>query len=224
MMPFVGGLENLANGALVFSVLAALLYLFAVEQRQSWRRTAIKTLSVALLAVVAAHQNAPLLLIIGLALSAAGDFFLSRDGDRNFLAGLGSFLAAHIVYVVLFYGAGVGAIAALTPGRTVLALGTLLLSLGMLQVLLRRVEPAMRLPIVAYVVAIQLMGVAALTTGSPLVVVGALLFMASDTILAWEKFVETGPSSRRSPMRIAVWLLYYAAQLSITLGFVLPQG
>jgi uncharacterized membrane protein YhhN len=37
-----------------------------------------------------------------LALSALGDAFLAHEGDAAFLGGLGSFLAAHILYAVLF--------------------------------------------------------------------------------------------------------------------------
>ena len=51
-------------------------------------RTAVKTLAVALLAVLTFVENGPLLLFAALALSALGDAFLSRDGDRTFLAGL----------------------------------------------------------------------------------------------------------------------------------------
>lgn len=220
MMPFSGGIENVSNGALIFSALAALLYLFALEQPESLRRSAVKTLSVLLLGLVAVSQNAPVLLIMGLGLSALGDYFLSREGERNFLFGLGSFLAAHIAYVALFYGMGSGVFALLEPWRVAVAIVTLVLCFGMLRILLPRVGSELRLPVSVYVVAIEAMGLAALTTNIPLVIIGALLFMASDTILAWEKFVETGASSRRSVMRVAVWALYYAAQLLIMLGFV----
>ncbi|TIS81761.1 MAG: lysoplasmalogenase, partial [Mesorhizobium sp.] len=71
-------------------------------------RSAAKTLAVALLAALAVMQGSPPLLVAALALSAAGDAFLSQDGEKAFLAGLASFLAAHVAYVALFLNAGGG--------------------------------------------------------------------------------------------------------------------
>ena len=62
----------------------------------------MKTLAVGLLAVLVVVEDGPLLLVAALALSAVGDAFLSRDGDKAFLGGLASFLAAHLVYIALF--------------------------------------------------------------------------------------------------------------------------
>ena len=69
--------------------------------------------------------------------------------------------------------------------------------------------------------AFTLAGVAALTLDNLFVIAGAVLFIASDAILAAEKFLMASLSPRRRPARIAVWLLYYAAQALITLGFLL---
>ena len=63
----------------------------------------MKTLAVALLAVLVVVESGPLLLFAALALSAAGDAFLSREDDRAFLAGLASFLAAHLAYIALLH-------------------------------------------------------------------------------------------------------------------------
>jgi len=91
----------------------------------------------------------------------------------------------------------------------------------MLAALWRRVGPGLRVPIACYVVAILAMGVAALTTNSAWVIAGAVLFMASDGLLATEKFLVAAISPHRTWMRFAIWGLYYAAQLGITLGFLL---
>ena len=37
---------------------------------------------------------------------AVGDVFLSRDGEQNFLFGLGAFLVGHIAYIGLLLGYG----------------------------------------------------------------------------------------------------------------------
>ena len=56
---------------------------------------------------------------------------------------------------------------------------------------------------------------------SSLVFFCAILFMASDGLIATERFLLAAISPLRVWMRYAVWVLYYAAQLAITLGFLL---
>jgi uncharacterized membrane protein YhhN len=222
MMPFAGAVTDTANATLVFSVIAALLYAVVLEAQPLLTRTAVKTLAVGLLAVLALARSGPPLLVCALALSALGDAFLSREGERAFLAGLASFLAAHLVYIALFYlsGGSFGILAA-EPWRAGVAVAMAVFALFMLAQLLGIVAPDMRLPIFAYVLAILAMGVTALTLGNAFVIFGAVLFMASDAILASEKFLMASLSLRRSWARLAVWVLYYAAQLLITLGFML---
>ena len=82
MMPFAGGPESLANGTLLLSVAAAALYLPVQGRAPSLRRSLVKTAATALLAVLAFIEGGPWLLVAALALGAAGDFFLSRDGEE----------------------------------------------------------------------------------------------------------------------------------------------
>jgi uncharacterized membrane protein YhhN len=218
---FQRGIEDTATGALLLSLAAAAIYGLIANTRPTLLRTAVKTLAVALLAVLAFVEGGPTLLMIALALSALGDAFLSRDGDGAFMGGLASFLVAHLAYVALFVTTGQGTTVLFAPSwRAGAAISLLAFGLAMLAILWRRVGPALRLPVAAYVAAILAMGVTALTTGSFLVISGALLFVASDALLATEKFVVAAISPHRDLMRAAVWVLYYAAQLLITLGFV----
>jgi uncharacterized membrane protein YhhN len=222
MMLFPGGIEGTSNATLILSVAAAVMYGIIVNTRPTLARSAVKTLAVGLLAVLVVVENGPLLLFTALALSAAGDAFLSREGDRAFLAGLACFLAAHLVYIALFMIAGGGAGPVLAETwRIGVAVVIGISALVMVGLLLRRVKPAMRLPILAYVAGIVAMGLAALSTGSPFMIGGAILFMASDSLLAAERFLVSAISPWRSTMRVFVWALYYAAQLLITLGFIL---
>lgn len=222
MMPFPGGFEETSNASLLFSFVAAVFYLFLVEGRVSLARTAVKTVSILLLAVLSIVRGEPLLLTAGLLLSSAGDAFLSRNGERTFLAGLASFLAAHLCYIALFTlaGGGYGLLLA-DLWRTVVAVLMAGFMLAMMAVLLPRVGPSLRLPVLAYGVAILMMGLSALTLDSYWILGGAILFMASDAILAAERFLVAGVSPNRLAMRIAVWVAYYAAQLTITLGVLL---
>ncbi|UVK41946.1 lysoplasmalogenase [Mesorhizobium sp. AR07] len=221
-MPFPGGIDANANATLIFSLAAAVIYAFTLGMPPRLARSAAKTLAVAMLAVLAALQGGPLLLVIALALSAVGDAFLSRDGEKAFLGGLASFLVAHIVYVALFLRNGGGlTLLGAEPWRGAIVLAMVVFAIVMLAALRRRVGPGLRVPIVVYVAAILAMGISALTTSNAWVISGAVSFMASDGLLAAEKFLVAAISPHRVWMRFAVWVLYYAAQLAITLGFLL---
>jgi uncharacterized membrane protein YhhN len=221
-MPFHGGIENVSNGTLILSLLLAVLYGFAVSRPVSLRRTIVKTGSVALLALLAALEGGPALLVAALVLSAIGDACLAHDGERPFLAGLASFLAGHLAYVALFWTTG-GGIAAIVsdPPRIII---TLALVAAVALVLIRlwpAIEAAMRPPVAFYCAAILAMGVVSLTQSGLTVTAGAVLFMASDALLAMGRFVVAHDDERQAWIRPLVWTLYYAAQLVLTLSFIL---
>jgi uncharacterized membrane protein YhhN len=220
MMPFAGGLEATANGMLLFSVASACVYFFLLDTPVSLRRSVVKTIPVALLAGLVLLHHGPLLLAGALALSALGDAFLSREGKKAFLGGLASFLVAHLLYVALFAHSGGGLGVLLTSPRILIGVIIVIFALMMLAVLWPRVEATLRLPIAVYVAAILAMGLAALTLPDWRIVLGALLFIASDALLATEKFLLGAGSTQRFWMRHAVWALYYAAQALIALGFL----
>jgi uncharacterized membrane protein YhhN len=221
-MPFAGGIDANANATLIFSLVAAVIYAFTLDMRPTLARSAAKTLAVAMLAALAFMQGGPLLLVSALALSAVGDAFLSRDGEKAFLGGLASFLAAHILYVPLFLRSGGGLdVLGTETWRSAIALAMAAFVVIMLAALWRRVGPALRVPIAVYIAAILAMGISALTLDSPWVIIGAVLFMASDGLLTAEKFLVPAIAPYRAGIRYAVWVLYYAAQLAITLGFLL---
>ncbi|RUT81038.1 MULTISPECIES: lysoplasmalogenase [unclassified Mesorhizobium] len=224
-MPFAGGIDANANATLIFSLAAAVIYAFTLGMPPTLARSAAKTLAVAMLAVLAGLQGGPLLLVAALALSAAGDAFLSRDGEKTFLGGLASFLVAHIVYVALFLRSGGGLrVLGAEPWRGAIALAMAVFVVIMLAALWRRVGPSLCIPITVYIAAILAMGISALTTSNMWVIGGAVLFMVSDGLLATEKFLVAAISPHRAWMRFAVWALYYAAQLATTLGFLLNLG
>ncbi|WP_156711073.1 lysoplasmalogenase family protein [Nitratireductor arenosus] len=221
MMPFEGGLAGTANGTFVLSVVAAALYLPMTARPLSWRRMVAKTAGVALLAVLSFVAGGPWLLTLALALSALGDACLAREGEGAFMAGLASFLGAHLAYAVLFAGAGSADLFADELWRLLVALAMIAFA-GLFYRRLRPVLPAgMAVPVAVYVVAILAMGVTALFLPALVVIVGAVLFMASDAILATERFLLAEASAHRRWSRPAVWVLYYAGQLAITLGVLL---
>jgi hypothetical protein len=200
--------------SLAFSVAYGIAFL---RRAPTTTRTAVKALSVAFLAFVVLIEDGPWLLAAALALCAIGDGFLARDGEADFQRGLAAFLAGHLVYIVLFLFAGGG----LGLGWPAIAAQVGVIAAAL--IMARRLEPnlgALRLPVFAYVAVITLMTVLAL--GLPpvlwLAALGALLFMTSDAILAFERFAWPADAPQRAWSDRAVWALYYAAQALIVLS------
>lgn len=225
-MPFEGGIDSLSNGTLLLACAAAVLCL-AMEADISprptlWRRTVARTAGVALLAVLAVIEQGPWLLVVGLALSAAGDALLAQDGERPFAAGLASQLAGYLAYVALLttIGSGFGLLVSEPWRLALVAVATMATAL-----LLRRLMPAvgagLRGPAAAYAAVMIAMLIAAATVPGPLVVAGAALFVVSYALLGVRRFLlyeGSGPHRRAGP---AVWVLYFLAQMAITLGVLL---
>lgn len=220
MLPFTGGLASPLNATLVFSVAASVLYLFMVTRPASLARTASKVAATALLAVLAHQAGGPLLLVGVLAVSALGDFFLASDGDRSFLLGLGSFLAAHIGYVVLFLPIGRDLDLPLDMAPTSVLIALLVLAALIIgRILVLRADKAMRGPVIAYVLAILAMGITATFNSLP-VLAGALLFKLSDTVLGFERFVLARDEATRKITAPLIWVSYYAAQVTLLFGLL----
>ena len=226
MMPFPGGIDSLANGTLVISVGAACLYLVLRGTEPVWRRTLLKTGSILLLALLVMLAGGPFLLIAALLLCAVGDALLAQDGEQYFLGGLVAFLLGHLVYIALFLavaaGLGTGMATLLTePWRALLVLAAFVATGALAMRLLPAIGEELRLPVIAYAVAILAMLAAAATLPLPMVVAGAALFFVSDAILAAERFLLKPGSPYSVVAGPAVWLLYYLGQMTITLGFLL---
>ncbi len=152
-------------------------------------------------------------ILVGLVLGAAGDVALMFEGERAFLAGLGSFLLGHVAYVIAF--AAVTPLAAWATPLTLVPLA----GAGAVTYWLWPHLGKMRIPVLCYVTVITLMAIGALSaqtdaralldaTHARLLTAGALLFFASDVAVAREKFVAGGWLNR-------AWGLpaYYGGQL-----------
>lgn len=145
--------------------------------------------------------------LAGLVLSAAGDACLLSARKPAFLAGLGTFLLAHLAYVAAFaaFAGGVGP----PPwaGPLVVVAGALVL---------RWLWPHlgdMRAPVVAYSLAIGAMLWLALGVDRRLVAPGAALFYASDLFVARDRFVRPGFANRLLGLP-----LYYVGQVLLALS------
>jgi uncharacterized membrane protein YhhN len=128
------------------------------------------------------------LIAIGLAFSLAGDVLLMLPSNR-FVAGLVSFLVAHLWYLAAFVSVD-------GFGLSLLALPCAAYFAVLLAILLPHTG-RMKLPVIAYGLAIVAMawqalerGARAQTTGAWLAAAGAVLFVVSDSVLAYNRFVR----------------------------------
>lgn len=172
----------------------------------------VKAVPIYSLAVLAFLNIAGLrgkLIGLGLVFSGVGDIVLELDGDSLFALGLGAFLVAHLFYIAAFtkdiqFKGPRGMVAA-----TILVYGCLI---GF--VMIPNLGD-MLLPVVAYLLVIVVMGVLAALSGinNCWVVAGACLFIASDSLIAVNRFIAPVPNSS-----FLIMATYYPAQLLITAG------
>jgi uncharacterized membrane protein YhhN len=146
--------------------------------------------------------------VVALVCSLAGDVFL-LDGDRRFIPGLVAFLLAHVAYTIglvvapdwswigFMIGVGVVGVLAATIGVRIVRAA-------------RRDEPVLGPAVGAYLAAISLMFCAAVATGNPWAIVGAGLFVASDSVLGWRQFVGSAPW-----MPVTVMVTYHLGQAGL---------
>lgn len=222
VLPFAGGIQNSQNGLLVMAALAAVYYLLRPADAFGNRWAVLKSIPVAAMTLVAKDAAAPSALIVALGLSALGDFLLAHRGEKQFLAGLAAFLAAHIAYVWLFLGAA-GSGAFVLPSevwRLVAAVVIIIHSANMARLLAPSVQSTMKLPVMAYIMAIMAMGVSGALHVTPQVFAGVALFIVSDTLLATERFLLPDDSAQKALLKKAVWVTYVAAQVLILLGII----
>ncbi len=156
--------------------------------------------------------------VAGLACSALGDVFLMIRGDY-FVAGLGSFLAAHACYLWAFTSGS-----RLAGHKLPLVLWGIW-GMVLLPWLWPGVARSLRIPVLLYAVALLAMAAQAASLAASkrdaaaiLAAAGAALFVVSDSVLAFQRFchpIEWG--------RLLVLGTYFAAQGGIALSVVLHR-
>jgi uncharacterized membrane protein YhhN len=154
------------------------------------------------------------LLFAGFLFSAGGDTSLSfvAKGEKFFLAGLASFLIAHVLYVIAF-----AQNAEFSTGRLPLIVFWVVFAGGMAAVLAPKLGD-MKIPVFAYVAVILGMVVFATLWQGPhltMLIVGAVLFMLSDSMIAIDKFLKPISWSR-----YFIMVTYYTGQFLICRSFM----
>jgi uncharacterized membrane protein YhhN len=157
------------------------------------------------------HDAQRVWFVAALALSLAGDVFLMLPSDA-FVAGLASFLLAHVAYVIGF------AIVELSAGWILAGVGVVLVAGAPLG---RKIVGAVAggqhrelvVPVSAYMTVISSMVVLALGSAEPVAATGALFFYSSDALIAWDRFVQPKPWARP-----AIMATYHVAQAALVLS------
>jgi uncharacterized membrane protein YhhN len=178
----------------------------------------LKPLTV-LLIILLAYHRAPdpgaiysAAILAGLAASLVGDVFLMLPKDY-FLAGLVSFLCAHLLYILAFTSRGV------YPKSIVVLVLLVLYGAALYSYLYRRLG-ALRIPVAVYVIVILVMVWLAISgwlqgvhPHSGFAAAGALAFMLSDSILAVDRFRQ-GTTYAKAMIMAS----YFTAQTLIALS------
>jgi len=202
----------------IFVLIFAIFYIRA-EYRGPRRHVYIfKPLTTSLIIIIALTTVPPVstfykyVIVAGLLFSLAGDIFLMLPADR-FMAGLISFFVAHVAYIVAF-ASSAGGYTSLWGLLPFLIYGLIIFGL------LAPHPDNLKIPVAAYVMVILLMGWQALGQwiqidrwGTLLALFGALLFIASDSVLAIDRFKQPFKSAR-----LIVLSTYFSAQWLIALS------
>ncbi len=160
------------------------------------------------------------LLLAGIIFSWVGDILLMFDykGTNYFIAGLASFLCAHIMYIIYFVKAK-GQQPSLLKKRPLLILAVLAYTSALI-ILLHPGLGAMRLPVLLYAGVIATMLLCSLhafaqlpVKAARLMVTGAAFFVLSDSLLAINRFYHPYPFAG-----ILIMLTYCIAQFCIVKG------
>jgi len=172
--------------------------------------------------VHAVHKYVKFLLITALLFSWTGDVLLVDDDPTNFIAGLASFLLAHIAYILLF----IRIIKNASGNKKLLftsSIGMFTYASLLVLFLWEKIDD-LRLPVIAYAFVLSVMFIAALQLKavrrlskkiSSNIIAGALLFVISDSILAVERFYF-----HHQLLQVIVMVTYAAAQLFLARGIV----
>lgn len=144
-------------------------------------------------------------LVAALTLSLLGDVYLMLPGDL-FAAGLAAFLLAHLAYIADFE-------VTLLARAAWFAVVALALAPLVLRIVHGIAAPPLRVAVVVYMAAIALMVASAIASWELPALAGALLFLASDAMLAIDRFVA--PFARA---RLAIVVTYHLGQLGLVVA------
>jgi uncharacterized membrane protein YhhN len=149
--------------------------------------------------------------VAALAFSLVGDIALMLPTEL-FVAGLAAFLVGHLCYLAGFWVRGPGALAL---GIAAVVVVTVVAPFAVRIGRRLRGRPQLLGPVVLYMVVISAMAATALATGNVLAGVGAVLFVSSDTMIAWNRFVRPLAGAD-----VGIMVTYHLGQAALVLSLV----
>ena len=198
--------------ALIVAVDWAAVYRRWGRAEQVAKPLAMVALAWLALTLGAADDTTGRLVLAALVLSLAGDVLLLREGTTAFSGGLVSFLLAHLAYLLAFLTLGFRAWWALA-GLLITAALSLTAGRRIVRGAADQGGAALGAGVTAYLLVISAMVITASGTGRPLVLLGAVSFLVSDTVLALDRFVGQRPHAR-----MVVIATYHVGQLMMVIG------
>jgi len=160
------------------------------------------------------------LFVAGLFFSFLGDVFLLGKGELYFILGLGSFLTAHVFYIIMV----LKHIVKVKRNQLLLASIPYLMIFLLLLNLLYESLGTMKIPVIVYAITISVFGTVSLLlflqkiiNTNLLLVIGVFVFITSDSILAINLFYKP-----KSFYPLLIMITYVLAQFLIC-KFVLKQ-
>ncbi len=221
-------MKSLDRALLIVSILCGVSYLlapffYAEELKTYWPiNVIIKGLAVSILAAIAlslVRGRGRMLLSIALLCSSLGDILLALRNGNYFVFGLLSFLVAHLFFITLWLRHWATPLE--TTGKQKLLIVALILFLAAMLWWLLPI-PGLSLPVAIYMCVLTTMVMIAALADfkSNWVVIGALLFLLSDTLIALSTFKHVVDGKLAG---LLIWSTYYLAQYFIAVGFMAEQ-
>ncbi|MFJ7752679.1 lysoplasmalogenase [Peribacillus muralis] len=190
-------------------VITGLAYIFVIPEEPLLLKISCKVIPMLLILLYASKTGAkgkryPFLILLGLFFCMLGDGLLIW-----FLIGLSAFLIGHLFYIAAFlksWNFSWRRFATILP----IAIYSTIIGREIIRSLIETGENGLIIPVIGYVTVISLMGWTAIMTRNTAAIIGGILFVISDSILAWNKFIDVIAFS--GPL---IMLTYYAAQFFI---------
>ncbi len=217
------GFGPLSWALVALSFAGALAYgLVFLDRPRTLLRAAVKTSAIGALALAFALEDLNPL-VLALAFSALGDLALAFDKKWTLPLGIGAFLIAQLLYLAMFVGLWIGAgplepIWPRTAGMVAVGLVVLVYLLWLAPKL-----GVLAFGVIPYAAAISAMAMMSfwLDWRAWPAMLGAVLFLVSDGVLAAELFRMAPDAPARRITAPVVWWTYVGAQACLAIGIVI---
>ncbi|PAV31599.1 lysoplasmalogenase [Virgibacillus profundi] len=205
----------------ILILLMSILYIFIIPEEPLGIKLLFKLIPMAMI-IFYAIRKLPgkkslthWLILIGLFFSMIGDGTL-----HWFVVGLSAFLIGHLFYMTGFFAKWNFSVIRFLMIVPIAVYGFFMGS-ELLNALKQEGNDTLIIPVLAYIIVISLMAWSAVMTGNKWVIMGSILFVISDSILAWNMFV--------APVNFSGELImstYYGAQFLIahSLGTIVKRS